>query len=158
MTRKYHSTVIDEYLFLKNKVAKLVAKSKKNDKAILTNRATLIKARKFIRRMLEIEGECKQNGWPHPETFAPSYVDKDPSEFRMSVDSKMLTNPDGTLLSSKPEPLPLVDKSSIRGQTTNFITYDEVAAIPDKVMNPDGSLFETPKLEGSFLKRRSETD
>jgi hypothetical protein len=155
MTRRSHNSIIDEYLFLKKKVAKCIVKSKQNEKAVITNRAILTKAKKFIRRMLEIEEICHQEGWPHPDTFEVGYVEKDPSKFKMPVDSKMLAKPDGTLPSSKIQPLPIAEATPIRGVASEgFVIDDKIRS----AANPDGTLFETPKLEGSFVKRRSETE
>lgn len=159
MSRRTTNTIIDEYLLLKKKVAKCVVKSKQNDKAILTNRKTLTKARKYIRRMLEIEDECKRYGWPHPDTFDPSYFDPmmntNRHPLKQPTDTKAVMKPDGTLPNSKIEALPIAEPAPLRGMATEgFVIDDKIRS----AANPDGTLFETPKLEGSFLKRRSETD
>jgi hypothetical protein len=167
MSKRNHSSIIQEYKFLHNKILKM---SHEGLSGPLKMKRKVKKVRQFLRRMFEIEETCKQMGWGHPESYfnkqAKTVSLRELEEAKMA--SKTLTMPDGTLPNSKIEPLPMADNSPIRGKMPSDsgikildervdMSDDRVAkALKTVSVNSDGSLFETPKMEGSFLDRRNQ--
>lgn len=144
MTRRFHATVIDEYLLLKRKVAKCVDKAKLHDKAILKQRKILESARRWIKRMLEIEHICRDNGWPHPDTFDSDYTDVFTKQSILNTDtfSKALLTPDG----NRPDNM-FTSFSSVADQLLTDLKYladTNVLPPTDKkpsLFSPDGNRF-----------------
>jgi hypothetical protein len=96
--------------------------------------------------MVAIENECKRMGWGHPEAHLQEQRTIDLNALP-EMDTKTLVTPDGRLPKG----------------AGNF-SLDDIKAMEKSMSpvgtptNPDGTLFETPKLEGSFLPRKKELE
>jgi hypothetical protein len=134
MTKKYHSDVIAEYGYLKHKATKLAIKAEFSNN--LPKQRIIRKIRQLVKRMVELEHDCKQMGYGHPDAYLEEKQITEHDFDRIKASARTLLKPDGTL-PGKVVPLPMAEHTPLRG-------------------NPDGTLFETPKLEGSFLPRRDE--
>lgn len=134
MSRKYHLTTADEYMFLKSKVVKLLKKH--HPEAKLKIKRVKKQAKKFIRRMREIVEYHETMGWAHPEAqFRPNPNLRESLEaLKQEPGKPLLTNPDGTLY------------EKYRNVTEEGYLISTKGAI-----NPDGTLFETPIMPGSVL-------
>ena len=137
MSKRYHATTSDEYLFLKAKVQKLLGKPY-NRKASLKLDKVARRTVKFIRRMHEIKKMHDDMGWPHPEAqLKPNPKLREALEaLKKSPGKEALTNPDGTLY----------EKDSGIIQSGAGFTISTKG-----VMNPDGTPFETPIMQGSVM-------
>ena len=135
MSKRFHVTTSDEYVYLKDKVLKLLYKH--DEKARLKVQRARKQARKFIRRMQEIVKYHENMGWPHPEAkFKPNPNLKEALEaLKQSPGKPILTNPDGSLY----------EKDAIIQPGQGFTISTK------GVMNPDGTPFETPVMEGAVL-------
>ena len=137
MSKRYHMTTSDEYMFLKDKTMKILNKAA-TQPALKAAREKK-RARKFIRRLLAIEAQHREMGWPHPEAqFKPNPNLQRALESMKKVPGKeMMANPDGSLYQKDGEGL-IQDGSGFTISTKG-------------VMNPDGTPFETPVMEGSII-------
>lgn len=134
MARRQHITYADEYLFLKSKVEKIMVKSTAKGANIARLKR---QAKKFVKRMLEIEQLHKQMGWPHPES-----IDQ--------IDSKTLN--EQLRKSEMPEPrATLMPDGSL--PETKITPAGE--PVPRRV-NPDGTLVQAEMMEGSDPRFYSE--
>jgi hypothetical protein len=139
MTKKYHSDIIAEYGYLKHKATKLAIKAEFSNN--LPKQRIIRKIRQLVKRMVELEHDCKQMGYGHPDAFLEEEKNITEQDFnRIKASARILLKPDGTLPGNV-VPLPMAETTPIRGMS-----------------NPDGTLFETPKLEGSVLPRRGEEE
>jgi hypothetical protein len=135
MSKKYHTDSVAEYMFLKSKVIKLF--SKQNPAATLRIQRAKKQARKFVLRLREIEKYHSDMGWPHPEAHS-----KPREDLQMELESlkrqpgkDIMTNPDGSLY----------QKDSLLQSGEGFVISTK------GVLNPDGTMFETPILPGAVL-------
>jgi len=110
MTKRFHMDLADEYHFLKEKVAKLYLKIMQIEGQVIKEKRLIKKGRSFIQRMLEIEQDCKNYGYPHPDT--KYYESETPSNYDLTnlrYNQKALYNPDGTLFKT-----PVLEGSDLR--------------------------------------------
>jgi hypothetical protein len=154
MARRIHANIIEEYQFLKRRIAKYISNAKRYDKAPLKQSKILVKTRKLIARMLEIEKECKWNGWPHPETFSPDYVPPNSMSMNANQDFRLLTQPDGTLPKNPNKVFNELD-SEVAGTFTMDMLKQQAQKMPP-MMDPSGELFIPPALDGFVIKGDTE--
>ena len=146
MARKNINNVIDEYAFLQKKVKKLTIQA--STESAMSYSRLVKKVKQILKRMVAIEDECKRMGWGHPEAHLQGQKQVNAEDmYKIPGDtSKLMFAPDGRLPASKP------------------ITIEDLQAMENSMspmgtpVNPDGTLFETPKLEGSFLPRKKEME
>lgn len=136
MSKRFHVTTADEYVFLKSKVVKLLGKH--DTRAKLQVQRAQKQARKFIRRMKEIVKYHENMGWPHPEAkFQPNPNLKEALEsLKQQPGKPIMANPDGTLYEKE---------GSIIQPGAGFTISTK------GVMKPDGTPFETPVMPGSVI-------
>jgi hypothetical protein len=133
------TNIIDEYHFLKKKLEKLKTKAVNSQKLQLRRVAQKMAA--VYKRLRSIEKECKKRGLSHPDVYidkSSSYLNKLLLDNPAKPSVKGICNPDGTLY-VKSQPIgdeTKLDKLAVRS-------------------TPDGRLFETPALEGSYVPRRN---
>ena len=138
MAHRTFYNIIDEYQFLKKKIKKLEIKGKQSNR--IPQHRIAQKMAAVYRRLKEIEKECKERGLPHPDAFnnnQSDYITKMLADHPIKSIPRSVHNPDGTLYS----------KNQFGNQTNGL----------DKLVvksTPDGRLFETPALEGSFMPRK----
>lgn len=133
---KQHTDTFEEYKFIKNKALKIL--NKPDPKAKLLVARAKKQTRKFIKRMKEIVELHYDMGLPHPEAeFKPSEdLKRQLERLKQNPGKDVLTNPDGSLYS----------------KNSGLIQDGAGFQISNKgVLNPDGTLFETPIMEGSVL-------
>jgi hypothetical protein len=121
-----------EYFYLKKKIIKILKKGKflGNRKLARAQKQT----NKFRKRIKEIEKYLRENGLPHPEAKSNNQINGDLVKDHMKVGRPILTTQDGTLFKK------------------DFQSKDDPFGIMNsKSANPDGTLFETPVLEGAVL-------
>jgi hypothetical protein len=139
-----HGNIIAEYHFLKRKVKKLIMKAE-NIGPLQQPRA-IKKIASLMKKLAIIVEDCKEMGIPHPDAFneedGPS-LQQINNELFNTPTIRSTFNTDGTLYSKyasyQQEGIKNLNKMMVRS-------------------NPDGQLFETPALEGSFMARRTESD
>jgi len=135
MARKYHSDSSDEYMFLKNKVLKILGKATQEGPMSVIRAKRQCK--KFIKKMKEIESYHRKAGYPHPEAkFAPKKnLQKELEQSKQMTTKQPLTNPDGSLY-----------------QKEALIESGEGFVLSNKgILNPDGTLFKAP-VDDEFLR------
>jgi hypothetical protein len=135
MTRRYHTDSVNEYMFLKSKVVKIFAKQEA--KTPLKTQRAKRQARKFVRRMKEIENYHENMGWAHPEAqFKPREgLREELDRLKQSPGKAPLANPDGSLY-----------------QKDGLVQPGDGFVISTKgIVNPDGTPFETPVLPGAVM-------
>lgn len=131
-TELIYSQFSREYFFLKKKIRKILKKGKNSG---CRNFARAKKqTNKFKKRIKEIEKYLRENGLPHPEAKSNNQINGDLIKDHMKVGRPILTTQDGTLFKKSFQP-----------------TNDPFGIINTRSANPDGTLFETPILEGAIL-------
>jgi hypothetical protein len=121
-----------EYFYLKKKILKILKKGQflGNRKFVRAQKQT----NKFRKRIKEIEKYLRENGLPHPEAKTNNNLNSDLMRDHMQVGRPLLTAQDGTLF-----------KKDFQSKDDPFGVMNTRSA------SPDGTLFETPILEGAVL-------
>lgn len=135
MSRKSHTDSVNEYMFLKSEVVKMLGKI--NPKATLEIKRAKKRAQKFVLRMKTIENYHSDIGWAHPEAhFKPrAELQRELEALKQAPGKPVLANPDGSLY-----------------QKDNLIQSGEGFIVSTKgITNPDGTPFETPVMDGAVL-------
>ena len=139
MAHRIFNNIVDEYQFLKKKLKKLENKGRLSNRIPQYRIAQKMAA--VYRRVQEIEKECRERGLPHPASFNSvdsDYITKLLADHPIKLLPRSVCNPDGTLYSK--------DQLGLKTNTMDKLVIKS---------SPDGRLFETPALEGSFVPRRS---
>jgi hypothetical protein len=135
MSRKTLTDSSDEYLFLKNKVLKTLTKASEQGPIALARAKRQCK--KFINKMKQIEYNHRKLGYPHPEAkFMPKRdLQRELDQSKQKVGKQPLANPDGSLY----------QKEALIESGAGFVISNK------GVVKPDGTLFETPVMDGAVL-------